>query len=76
MVFLDPAIRGRIIESSYTRLALEFEVDAGAAHGPHYFRVVSPRGASNVLLFRVKRPTDPPSTPIPERHYSGFSGTS
>ncbi|MBI3697103.1 MAG: PPC domain-containing protein [Acidobacteria bacterium] len=53
VVFLDPAISGRVLESTYTRLELEFEVAAGAALGPHYFRVVTPRGASSLLLFRI-----------------------
>ncbi len=53
VVFLDSSLRGRVISADYTRLALELEIGAKAAHGPHYFRVVSPRGASNVLLFRI-----------------------
>jgi hypothetical protein len=53
VLFLDPSIRGKVLQGSYTRLMLEFTLDADAALGPHYFRVVSPRGASNILLFRV-----------------------
>jgi hypothetical protein len=53
VIFLDPTIRGRVVEASFTRLSLEFDVDAKAPLGPHYFRIVSPRGASNILLFRV-----------------------
>lgn len=53
VIFLDSSVRGRIVEASFTRLALEFDVDPEAPLGPHYFRVVSPRGASNILLFRV-----------------------
>jgi hypothetical protein len=53
VIFLDPSIRGRVVETTFTRLALEFEVEPTASLGPHYFRVVSPRGASNILLFRV-----------------------
>jgi hypothetical protein len=53
VIFLDPTIRGRVVEASFTRLSLELDVDAKAPLGPHYFRIVSPRGASNILLFRV-----------------------
>ena len=53
VVFLDPAIHGTVAQSAYTRLALDFVVDADAPLGEHYFRVVTPRGASNILLFRV-----------------------
>jgi len=55
VLFLDDAgaIQGRVLGASYTRLELEFDVSSQAAFGPHYFRVVTPRGASNVLLFRV-----------------------
>jgi len=53
VVFLDPAITGKVVESTYTRLALDFTVAPDAPLGPHYFRIVTPRGASNILLFRV-----------------------
>ncbi len=53
VVFLDPAIQGTVAESTYTRMALDFTVAPDASLGPHYFRVVTPRGASNILLFRV-----------------------
>ncbi len=53
VVFLDPQIQGRILEGRYTRMRLEFVVAAEARLGPHYFRIVSPRGASNLLLFRI-----------------------
>ncbi len=53
VVFLDPAIQGKVLSGTYTRLDLELEVSPEAPFGPHYFRVVSPRGASNVLLFRI-----------------------
>lgn len=53
VVFLDPAVHGDVAESTYTRLALDFTTAPDAPLGPHYFRVVTPRGASNVLLFRV-----------------------
>src|SRR5579872_2015682 len=46
VIFLDASIRGRVVESSFTRLALEFDVDPQAPLGPHYFRTSSPRGAS------------------------------
>ncbi|MFN7921884.1 MAG: hypothetical protein U0Q16_17415 [Bryobacteraceae bacterium] len=51
--FIDDSIRARITAASPTKIDLEFDVPAAAMFGPHYFRVVSPRGASNVLLFRV-----------------------
>lgn len=53
LVFLDDSISGRIVSGSYTRLEIELEIGTQAAWGPHYFRVVSPRGASNLLLFRI-----------------------
>ena len=53
VVFLDPAIHGNVVETTYTRLALDFATAPDAPLGPHYFRVVTPRGASNVLLFRI-----------------------
>ncbi len=53
VVFLDSWIQGRVLESYPTRLTLEFRVDPKASFGAHYFRVITPRGASNLMLFRV-----------------------
>ena len=53
VAFLDGDITGRVLESNHTRAKLAFDVAKQAAYGPHYFRLISPRGASNVLLFRV-----------------------
>ncbi len=53
VVFPDGFASAKILGGTYTRLALEIAVNADAALGPHYFRVVTPRGASNLLLFRV-----------------------
>ena len=53
VVFLTPGIEGRLTEATHTRLSLEFTVSSDAAWGPHYFRIVGPRGASSLGLFRV-----------------------
>jgi hypothetical protein len=53
VVFSGSDIRGKVLSGTSTTLALEFEVASGARYGHHQFRVVSPRGASNVLLFRI-----------------------
>ncbi len=51
--FLQPGIRGTVLSTSHTRVSLALEVDSSAGLGPHYFRAFGPRGASNVMLFRV-----------------------
>ena len=51
--FLDDSIKAAILRADHTRLELEFNISRDAAWGPHYFRVVTPRGVSNVLLFRI-----------------------
>ena len=53
VVFSKPGIEGRVVESGQTRLILEFRVAPDATWGPHIFRIVGPRGASNPGLFRV-----------------------
>lgn len=53
VVFLDTSIQGQVVESDFTAARLEFTVSAEAALGEHYFRLISPRGASNLMLFRV-----------------------
>ena len=51
--FLEPGIQGRVLDGRHTALALELQINDDAEIGPHYFRIVSPRGASNLVLFRV-----------------------
>ena len=51
--FLEPGIQGRILDGRHTTLALELQIDDDTEIGPHYFRILSPRGASNLVLFRV-----------------------
>src|SRR5262249_45306152 len=53
IVFATSDVSGTVREASLARITAEFRVSPGAAPGPRYFRVVSPRGASNLLLFRV-----------------------
>ncbi len=53
IVFLDPAITGKLVEATPTRLVAEFNSVESGRLGPHYFRVISPRGASNAALFRL-----------------------
>ena len=53
LIFLEPGIEGRISEGRHTRLAASLDIAPDARPGPHYFRVLTRRGASNVLLFRV-----------------------
>lgn len=51
--FLEPGIQGRVLDGRHTALSLELQINDDAEIGPHYFRIVSPRGASNLVLFRV-----------------------
>lgn len=63
----DDALQAEILAIEPTRLRLRISVSEKAAFGPHYFRVLTPRGASAPLLFRVgglprARDTEPNST--------------
>ena len=53
LLFLQRGVRGRILGGRHTALRCQLAVDPEARPGPHYFRLVTRRGASNVLLFRV-----------------------
>jgi hypothetical protein len=53
LVFQDPDVTGKILEIEPTRLVAEIGSSKTGKLGPHYFRVVSPRGASNAALFRL-----------------------
>lgn len=52
-LFTGSGLKARLLSVSSTRLEAEFTVPAGARFGHHQFRVVTPRGASNPVLFRV-----------------------
>jgi len=53
VVFLDSSISGKIESSTHGKLTMTLTIAPDAFFGPHYFRIISPRGASNLLLFRV-----------------------
>lgn len=53
LLFLDDALAGRIVKVEPARIEAELESRPGAALGAHYFRVLSPRGASSAVLFRL-----------------------
>lgn len=53
VVFADRGVAGRVLSGTHGTMRLAFSVAKDADFGPHYFRVISRRGASNVLLFRV-----------------------
>ncbi|MBI3680504.1 MAG: hypothetical protein HY235_08915 [Acidobacteria bacterium] len=53
VVFFDSQIQAVILNSAPTLLKLEIRVPEDAFYGPHYFRLVTPRGASAPLLFRI-----------------------
>lgn len=53
LVFHDDGLTGKILSGSYGSLRAELTLRRDAALGPHYFQVVTPRGASGVMLFRA-----------------------
>ena len=53
VLFLDGSLSGEVVEAQASSLRLKFRVGTESGFGPHYFRILSPRGPSNVLLFRV-----------------------
>src|SRR5260370_5681807 len=56
VVFLDPAVHGEVVESAYTRIALDFTTAPDASLGPHYFRVVTRLCPSTVFPFCICYP--------------------
>ncbi len=53
IVFTGSGIGAEITDVSPLRLKLRITVSPTASYGPHYFRVITPRGASGPVLFRV-----------------------
>jgi len=54
-VFSRPDISAAVKKASFSRVQLEVRVSADAEPGPRYFRLLTPRGATNLLLFRVSQ---------------------
>jgi Bacterial pre-peptidase C-terminal domain len=53
IIFSDPGVSARLLKTANTRVSVKLEIASHAPIGPHYFRLVTPRGSSNLLIFRV-----------------------
>ncbi len=53
IIFSEPGVSARLLKTANTKVWVRFEVAPEAPIGPHYFRLVTPRGVSNLLIFRV-----------------------
>jgi hypothetical protein len=53
IIFSEPGVSARLIETANTKVRVKLEVAPDATIGPHYFRLVTPRGSSNLLIFRA-----------------------
>src|SRR5262245_4678727 len=53
IIFSEPGVTARLLKTANTNVQVKLEVAPHAAIGPHYFRLVTPRGSSNLLIFRV-----------------------
>ena len=53
--FESPDVTGSVLNSTYTTARIKVSVAANAEPGPRYFRLFSPRGGANLLLYRVTR---------------------
>ncbi|MGH9852814.1 MAG: hypothetical protein ACREBD_23505, partial [Blastocatellia bacterium] len=53
IIFSEPGVSARLLKTANTKVWVKLEVAPDASFGPHYFRLVTPRGSSNLLIFRV-----------------------
>lgn len=53
VAFFDSQVNGTVVEASPTKVKLRIVVADNAAFGPHYFRLITPQGASGPVLFRI-----------------------
>ncbi len=53
IIFSEPGVSARLLKTANTKVWVKLEVAPHASIGPHYFRLVTPRGSSNLLIFRV-----------------------
>ena len=53
--FETPDATGTVVASTYTTAKIKVAVPPNAEPGPRYFRLLSPRGATNLLVFRLSK---------------------
>src|SRR5215475_9882767 len=53
IVFSEAGVSARLLKTENTKVWVKLEIEPDASIGPHYFRLVTPRGSSNLLIFRV-----------------------
>jgi hypothetical protein len=53
IIFSEPGVSARLLKAANTKVRVKLEVAPDASIGPHHFRLVTPRGSSNLLIFRV-----------------------
>ncbi len=53
--FESPDVSGVVIASTYTSAKIKVTIPPNAEPGQRYFRLLSPRGATNLLVFRLSK---------------------
>src|SRR5579872_6531353 len=53
--FESPDVKGKVIAADFTTVRVRVSIDANAEPGQRYFRLFSPRGATNLLVFRLTK---------------------
>jgi hypothetical protein len=53
--FESPDVTGSVLNSTYTTAKVKVSIAANAEPGPRYFRLFSPRGATNLMLYRLTK---------------------
>jgi len=54
-LFESSDLKGEVGSSTFTAARITLEVAVQAAPGPRYFRLLTPRGASHLVMFRISR---------------------
>jgi hypothetical protein len=53
IIFSETGVSARLLKTENTKVRVKLEVAPDASVGPHYFRLITPRGSSNLMIFRV-----------------------
>jgi hypothetical protein len=53
IIFNEPGISASLLKTANNKVSFKLEIAPDASIGPHYFRLVTSRGSSNLLIFRV-----------------------
>src|SRR5262245_10036425 len=58
IIFSEPGVSSSLLKTTNNKVSVKLDVAHDASVGPHYSRLITPRGSSKLLIFRVGELTE------------------